>query len=191
MVKPSSRAGQRRRAISWRTMRGRLGSSSTESAARAATPAAAARRINFRLVVGRLIVERRDNRFRALTLRVKRHAVSIFQHNAKPPTRDMTRNAPAQKANVACSSMRRLAELPCENGPPCRELETPKNLEPSTALGLATFTLLKTLRTPKPSVKLYRRSELDDMLKPPPPPNSGPPRRPPPPPPGPRDPSWP
>src|SRR6202043_348839 len=49
---------------------------------------------------------------------------------------------------VACNSIRRLAELPCENGPPCSELETSNNLEPSTALGFATFTLLKTLRTP-------------------------------------------
>src|SRR5580658_3578088 len=97
MVKPSSRAGQRRRAISWRTIRGRFGSSSVVSAARAATPAVAARRINLRLVI--LVVERKGNRFRALTLLNCaarglhfQHVLSacLFQHNPSLPVRDMT-----------------------------------------------------------------------------------------------------
>src|SRR5271166_5701158 len=54
-------AGQRRRAISRRTIRGRLGSISVESMASAATPVAAARRMNLRLVV-----ERKGNWFRTL-----------------------------------------------------------------------------------------------------------------------------
>src|ERR1700756_3391914 len=74
--------------------------------------------------------------------------------------------------------MRRLAAEPGENGPPCRELETSKNLDPRTALGFAAFTLLKTLRTFRPKVRLYRRSELDDIVIGPPPPNSGPPTMP-------------
>src|SRR5579864_8124311 len=51
MVKPSNRTGQRRRAISLRTIRGRLGAIRVVSTASAATPAVAARRINCRLVV--------------------------------------------------------------------------------------------------------------------------------------------
>src|SRR5579863_765071 len=54
MVKPSSGSGQRRKAISWRTMRGRLGSNRVVSMASAPTPvAAAARPMNFRLVMGK------------------------------------------------------------------------------------------------------------------------------------------
>src|ERR1700736_2654971 len=74
MVKPSSRAGQRRNAISLRTTRGRLGSMRVVSAARTATPALAARRTNFRLVTGK-----KDNRFRAFCGRI---ACSLrLEHN--------------------------------------------------------------------------------------------------------------
>src|ERR1035437_5378630 len=113
MVKPSSRAGQRRSAISLRTIRGRLGAMSAVSAARAATAAVAVRRINFRLVVGR-----RGNRFQALTLQ---------DCAARSPLPRITRirgfaiyrvNRLRQKLNVACNSILRLAAVPGENGPP-------------------------------------------------------------------------
>ena len=58
-----------------------------------------------------------------------------------------------QKANVACTSMRRFDDE-LENGPPASPLETLNSCEPKTPPGLARFTLLKTLRTPTPSVRL-------------------------------------
>src|SRR5579859_4647612 len=89
MVKPSRRAGQRSRATCLRTTRGRLGSNSAVSAPSAATPAVAARRMNFRLEIGR-----KDNRFQALSWGKKRAAVLTFEHSANPPIRDMTRGVP-------------------------------------------------------------------------------------------------
>src|SRR5260370_15750782 len=87
MVKPSIRAGQRRSTISLRTTRGRVGSISVVSAESAATPTVAARRINFRLVVGR-----RGNRFQALHCEIVRHEVILFlfQSNSTSPIRDRT-----------------------------------------------------------------------------------------------------
>lgn len=149
MVKPSNRSGQRRSAISWRTILGWLGSIKVVSAARAATPAVTATRINFRRVVGG-----KGNRFEPLRCGITRDRV---------PASSITRirkfvicREPylRQKLNVACSSILRLAAVPGENGPPCRELGTSNSLEPTTAFGLATFTLLKTLRAFTPRVRL-------------------------------------
>lgn len=114
MVKLSSRAGQRRSAISCRTIRGRLGSISVVSIARAPTPALAASRIKFRLVVGR-----RDNRFWGpLARRIPQHPLYL-QHTPNLQIRDMAECCTrTQKLNKACSSIFRLAALPGENGPP-------------------------------------------------------------------------
>lgn len=59
-----------------------------------------------------------------------------------------------QKLNITCRSRRRFADELGANGPPCRALETPKYCELRTPPGFAKFTLLKTLRTPSPSVRL-------------------------------------
>src|SRR5580698_4215763 len=67
--------------------------------------------------------------------------------------------------------------------------ETSKNLEPRVPPGLLKLRLLNALRKLTPRVRLYRRSEFDDIAPGPPPPKSGPlgppPPRGPPPPPGP------
>ena len=112
MVKPSSRAGQRRSAISLRTICGRLGSISVVSATRPATPAVAAMRINFRLVVGR-----KGKRFSGVT-QVATVDVIVFQHNPNPRFVAGREHDANQKLNVACNSIRRLAAVPGENGPP-------------------------------------------------------------------------
>src|SRR5579864_5283529 len=52
MVNPSRRDGQRRKAISFRTSRGKFGSSRTLSPPSAAAPASAVSRINFRRLIG-------------------------------------------------------------------------------------------------------------------------------------------
>ena len=83
MVKPSSRAGQRRNAIGWRTIRGRLGSISAESAAKAAIPAVAATRINFRLFVGR-----KANLLRTLNFQDSGYESLTLQNNLKAKVRD-------------------------------------------------------------------------------------------------------
>src|SRR5271165_3648031 len=114
----------------------------------AATPAAAARRIKFRLLV------RNANRFPGPVLSWGIVGHASLQHIANSELRDMPSREVNQKLNVACKSSRRLAEEPGENGPPCRELETPNSREPNTAFGFAAFTLLKTLRTPTPSTRL-------------------------------------
>lgn len=61
--------------------------------------------------------------------------------------------APTQKLNVACKSMRRTAPA-VEKGPPWRAFGIPKKVEPRMPLGFAVFTLLKTLRTFTPKVRL-------------------------------------
>ena len=82
MVKPSSRLGQRRNAISLRMSRGRLGSISTESAAIAAIPAAATLLMNLRrLIAGK------TNLSRAYDTGIRCKPVAHFQHNARPKNR--------------------------------------------------------------------------------------------------------
>src|SRR6202050_5904263 len=103
MVKPSSPAGQRRRAISWRRMRGRVGAMSVASAARTAAPAAAASWINFSPV------GKESNRLRAFTLResgTRSHNPSILRglalcrelHELHAQSRVTTLPLPASKA---------------------------------------------------------------------------------------------
>jgi len=90
-----------------------------------------------------------------LHCQIPRHRGRMFSAYPDPAgSRYDETSAPIQKANVACSSMRRFDEVPCENAPPCKALETSKILEPRTEYGLATFTLLKTLRAPTPRVRL-------------------------------------
>jgi hypothetical protein len=149
MVKPSNRAGQRRSAISWRTILGWLGSIKVVSAARAATPAVAATRINFRRVV-----RGKGNRFEPLRSGITRDAVSASSITRIRKFAICREHCLNQKLNVACSSILRLAAVPGENGPPCRELGTSNSLEPTTAFGFAAFTLLNTLRAFTPRVRL-------------------------------------
>lgn len=77
MVKPSSREGQRWSAIFLRTIFGKLGSIRVESAASAVTPAVAARRINFLLVVGK-----RGNQFSGPNIAEGGALVSDIQDNS-------------------------------------------------------------------------------------------------------------
>ena len=138
MVKPCSRSGQRRSTISFRTIRGRLGSIRVVSIARVPTPAAAASRIKFRLVVGS-----RDNRFRGPRCAELLRSFPVVPAYPESARSQYARIIRDQKLNVACSSNFRFAAVPGENGPPCRPLETSNRREPNTAFGLATFTLLK------------------------------------------------
>jgi len=149
MVNPSNREGQRWSAICLRTTFGRLGSMRIESAASAATPAVAARRMNFLLVVGK-----RGNQLSGPKIAEGGASVSDIQNNLFHRSAIERDGCIDQKLNVACRSIRRFAEEPAENGPPCREFEIPKSGEPRTAFGLATLTLLNTLRTLTPNVRL-------------------------------------
>ena len=163
MVKPSNRSGQRGRRKSWRTMRGRFGSSRIESPARATVPAATAPRRNWRLVIGR--ADKRTNS--AGIDGIRRPTSSITQRTVAEDYGRDSRGRHAdrsgqsggcagqvhQKLNCACRSMRRTA-TPVENGPPKRLLYLSKNGDPRTPPGLARFTLLNRLRADALSVRL-------------------------------------
>lgn len=76
------------------------------------------------------------------------------QHIANSQARDIPGVTQSQKVNCAVRSMRRLAVVPGEYGYPVMLLETLKKFDPTTPLGLATFTSLKAFRTLTPNVRL-------------------------------------
>src|SRR5260370_2392461 len=106
----------------------------------AATPAAAARPINLRLLVGR-----NANRFLGPI-----PLCGIAGHALTPAYREPRGSRYAgnefqdQKLNVACRSRRRGAAV-VGNDPPCKPLGTSKHRDPSTPLGLPTVTLFQTV----------------------------------------------
>jgi len=92
----------------------------------------------------------------------------------QPPVSQYPEAKRNQKVNCAVKSRRRFAVVPGEYGYPQRLLEMSNSLEERTPFGLDTFTLLNALRKLTPKIRLYRCSELDDMVIGPPPPNNGP-----------------